>query len=157
MALKEQDVVLYSTDTNGDKVIQMPITRIENVEGAIKTINGIAPDSNGEVSVTDSSKIAISGSRGSLAGYQSVYQYSGSITIDQSSSDSIQSAYAITVSNGTSGTSWTKIVRVTSAVTVTLGSSWKWQGGSVPTIVSGGILVCCWCGNGGVATFVSPS
>lgn len=35
MALKEQDVVLYSTDTSGNKVIQMPVTRVENVEGAV--------------------------------------------------------------------------------------------------------------------------
>ena len=49
MALKEQDVVLYSTDTSGNKVIQMPITRVENVEGAVKTIDGIAPDANGNV------------------------------------------------------------------------------------------------------------
>lgn len=47
MALKEQDVVLYTTDTNGNKIIQMPITRVENVEGAIKTINGVVADDNG--------------------------------------------------------------------------------------------------------------
>ena len=44
MAIKEQDVVLVAKDTSGNKVIQMPITRVENVEGAIKTINGAAPD-----------------------------------------------------------------------------------------------------------------
>ena len=49
MALKEQDVVLYSTDTSGNKVIQMPITRVENVEGAVKTVDGVAPDENGNV------------------------------------------------------------------------------------------------------------
>lgn len=43
MAIKEQDVVLVAKDTSGNKVIQMPITRVENVEGAIKTINGAAP------------------------------------------------------------------------------------------------------------------
>ena len=52
MALKEQDVVLYSTDTSGNKVIQMPITRVENVEGALKTINGVAPDGNGNAVIS---------------------------------------------------------------------------------------------------------
>jgi hypothetical protein len=52
MALKEQDVVLYSTDTSGNKVIQMPITRIENVEGAVKSVNGTTPDENGNVTVS---------------------------------------------------------------------------------------------------------
>ncbi len=51
MALKEQDVVLYSTDTDGNKVIQMPITRVENVEGAIKTINGVGADATGDYSL----------------------------------------------------------------------------------------------------------
>lgn len=37
MALKEQDVVLYSTDTSGNKVIQMPITRAGNVEDLTNT------------------------------------------------------------------------------------------------------------------------
>ena len=49
MAIKEQDVVLVAKDTSGNKVIQMPITRVENVEGAIKTINEIAPDASGNV------------------------------------------------------------------------------------------------------------
>ena len=34
MALFEQDLVIYETLENGDKVIKMPITRVENVEGA---------------------------------------------------------------------------------------------------------------------------
>lgn len=53
MALKEQDVVLYSTDTDGNKVIQMPITRVENVEGAVKTVDGVAPDENGNIPTGD--------------------------------------------------------------------------------------------------------
>lgn len=51
MAIKEQDVVLVAKDTSGNKVIQMPITRVENVEGAIKTINEIAPDASGNVAI----------------------------------------------------------------------------------------------------------
>lgn len=51
MAIKEQDVVLVAKDTSGNKVIQMPITRVENVEGAIKTVNKVAPDASGNVAI----------------------------------------------------------------------------------------------------------
>lgn len=106
------------------------------------------------VTVDLSGRVAVSGARGTLAGYES----SGtSTTINGSSPDSNEVSSAITVSNGEAGTSWTKIVRVTGEVTVTLGSAWVWQGGSAPTIVAGGVLVCCWCGSGGIAQFVSPS
>ena len=56
MALKEQDIVLVSKDVDGTKVIQMPITRVENVEGAIKTVNGTSPDAQGNVKVTSVDK-----------------------------------------------------------------------------------------------------
>ena len=49
MALKEQDIVFTGKDSNGNTIIQMPITRIENVEGAVKTVNGGVPDANGNV------------------------------------------------------------------------------------------------------------
>lgn len=49
MALKEQDIIIVGKDTDGSTIIQMPITRVENVEGAVKTINGLAPDSTGNV------------------------------------------------------------------------------------------------------------
>ena len=51
MAIKEQDVVLVARDSSGNKVIQMPITRVENVEGAIRTINKVAPDASGNVAI----------------------------------------------------------------------------------------------------------
>lgn len=55
MALKEQDVVLTTKDASGNTVIQMPITRVENVEGAIKTVNGAGPNASGNVSFPDMS------------------------------------------------------------------------------------------------------
>lgn len=55
MALKEQDVVFTTKDANGNTVIQMPITRVENVEGAVKTVNGAGPNANGNVSVPNMS------------------------------------------------------------------------------------------------------
>ena len=120
----------------------------------VKTVNNTSPDSNGNVTVDLSGRVAVSGARGTLAGYES----SGTnTTINASSPHANEVDSAITVSNGENGTSWTKIVRVKAEVMVTLGDAWIWQGGSAPTIVAGGVLVCCWCGSGGIAQFVSPT
>ena len=51
MAIKEQDIVLVEKDEKGNKVIQKPITRVDNVEGAIKTVNKVAPDATGNVAI----------------------------------------------------------------------------------------------------------
>ena len=51
MALKEQDVVFTGKDVNGNTVIQMPITRVENVEGAVKYVNKVGPDEIGNVTI----------------------------------------------------------------------------------------------------------
>ena len=51
MALKEQDIVFTTKDDAGNSVLQMPITRVENVEGAVRTVNGGAPNDSGEVHV----------------------------------------------------------------------------------------------------------
>lgn len=101
-----------------------------------------------------SGKLNVTGSRGVLAGYETP---GTDTTISATSKDSSVTGSNVTVSNGSASTSWTKIVSLTAAVKVTLGSSWKWQGGSAPTIVAGGILVCCWCGSSGIASFASPS
>lgn len=50
--IKEQDIVLVSKEPDGTKVIQMPITRVENVEGGIATVNGIKPDSSKNISIS---------------------------------------------------------------------------------------------------------
>lgn len=52
MTIKEQDIVLVQEAEDGTKTIQLPITRVENVEGAIKTINGLAPDESGNVVIS---------------------------------------------------------------------------------------------------------
>ena len=131
------------------------LTNKPTIPSAVTKTSQLTNDSGFLTSHQDiSGKINTSGSRGTLAGYESV---SSSTTVSASSADSLTSGSNVTVSNGTSGTSWTKIVSLTAAVTVTLGSSWSWQGGSAPTIVANGILVCCWCGTFGIANFVSPS
>lgn len=98
-------------------------------------------------------KIATTGARGSLAGYESMVAGS---TVSATSGDA-QTGSSITISNGSSGTSWTKIVGLSANATVTLGSSWSWSGGEAPEINSAGILVCCWVGNMGICVFVTGS
>ncbi len=52
MALKEQDIVFTTTDSDGNTVIQMPITRASNVEDSILTVNGLSPGKDGNVLIT---------------------------------------------------------------------------------------------------------
>ena len=51
MALKEQDIVFTTTDEAGNTVIQFPITRVENIEDAVRTVNKKKPDSNGDIQI----------------------------------------------------------------------------------------------------------
>ena len=115
-------------------------------------------DANGEwqevPAVTGVGGIPKAGNRGLLAGYELV---GTSAIISDASNDSCQASSDITIVNGVAGTAWTKIVRVTSEVDVTIGDKWNWVTGEVPTIVAGGILVCTWCGDGGIVSFLSPS
>lgn len=145
--------------------------------GDVQSVDGVQPDKEGNVNlnastreeilkaaerVTDvnaefasieTDKVNVSGSRGLLAGYETI----GSNTvIDANAPDSNETDSAITVANGMDGTSWTKIVRVTAEVAVTLGDKWSWQNGEEPNITTGGILVCIWCGSGGIVGFLAP-
>lgn len=58
--LKEQDIVFTSKDANGNPVLQMPITRLENVEGlsaelakCVRSVNGKTVDGSGAVSISN--------------------------------------------------------------------------------------------------------
>lgn len=90
------------------------------------------------------------GSRGLLKGYETT---GAETTITANAPDSNEVTSAVTVENGQAGTTWVKIVRFANAGTVTLGSQWYWADGEIPEITTNGILTCCWCGSGGVATF----
>ena len=99
-------------------------------------------------------KLAIQGSRGSLAGYESITVGSTAITINQDSPDSqqITSAVAITVSDGTANSSWVKKVSLKDAgATISLGSAWVWAGGSQPTVTAPSLLVLSWDNDCGIA------
>lgn len=63
--LKEQDLLFKGEDSAGNPVLLMPITRIENVEGGIKTINGVEADKNKNVDI-DVGVTSVNGQTGAV-------------------------------------------------------------------------------------------
>ena len=101
-----------------------------------------------------STKINISGSRGTLAGYETISVGAAALTVNQDSPDSQQltAAVAITVSDGTANQSWVKKVSIKDAgTTISLGANWKWAGGSQPTVTAPSLLVLSWDNDCGIA------
>lgn len=92
-----------------------------------------------------------SGNRGAIAGYESSTE---GIVVSDVSEDSQTSSGAITVKQGTSGTTWTKVMYMTSG-SVSLEANWQWSGGSVPTLRFPGVLVCHWNNTGGIASYTA--
>lgn len=89
-----------------------------------------------------------SGARGNLAGYE---ETAIGNTVSATSRDCQVASGTVTVSNGTANTAWTKVVKLGSAVTVNLGSSFKWANGEAPEIKAPAILVCHWNNDAGIA------
>lgn len=105
-------------------------------------------------------RILAAGDRGTLAGYETLSSSSSAVTISDSSPDDTATtgAAAITVNNGTGGKVWTKTVGIDNeGATITLGSSWKWQGGKAPTVAAYSILVLKWYGTWGYASLALTS
>ena len=126
----------------------------------VRTINGQKPNDAGNVTIStsDSTKIPLSGSRGTLSGYNTLASSSTAITINASSNDDtvVTSAVSVTIANGSSGQTWTKTIAFQNAsATVTLGGSWKWLDGSAPTIKANSILIVKWCGTFGLANLIA--
>ena len=152
LAAKANSSALAKVATSGSYA---DLTNKPTIPTAVTKTSQLTNDSGFLTSHQDiSGKVNVSGARGSLAGYETT---TTGTTVSATSADALVASSDVTVSDGASGTSWTKVVSLTAAVTVTLGSSWTWQGGSAPTIVANGILVCCWCGSFGLCSFVSPS
>lgn len=103
-------------------------------------------------SIPDASTlIPKSGNRGAIAGYESS---TSGIIVSDTSPDSQTSSGAIAVKQGTSGTTWTKVMYMTSG-SVSLGVNWKWSDGSAPTLKFPGVLVCHWNNTGGIASYTT--
>lgn len=98
-----------------------------------------------------STLIPKSGNRGAIAGYESSTR---GIIVSDTSADSLTSSGAITVKQGTSGTTWTKVMYMTSG-SVSLEVNWKWSGDSAPTLKFPGVLVCHWNDTGGIASYTA--
>lgn len=103
---------------------------------------------------TVSGKISAAGLRGSLSGYETLSSSGAAVTITQDSPDdtAVTGAVAITVSPGVADTTWTKTVGITNAgATISLGASWVWSGGEMPTVKANSVLILKWYGTFGFA------
>ena len=99
-----------------------------------------------------------SGNRGTLGGYNNPLSTSTAVTITGESNDDtvVTSAVDVSVTNGSSGQSWTKTVTLQNeSATVTLGDAWVWVGGEAPELVANCIVILKWTGSFGLANLVS--
>lgn len=116
----------------------------EQTDSAITTaVEAVTTSSLGAIPTT--------GDAGTVTAYETC---DTSATVSQSSAQYSETDEDITVEDGTSGTAWTKIVHCTAdSPSVTLGDNWSWLNGEEPDLTSGGLLVCCWCGSAGIASY----
>lgn len=113
---------------------------------AVGDVNGLQTVLN-----TINDKISKTGNRGAIAGYST--STSGAV-VNASAKDSQYTASAVTVKNGSSGQTWTKVVKM-SAGTVTLESNWTWVGGETPELKYPCLLVCHWNQDKGITGIVA--
>ena len=92
-----------------------------------------------------------SGNRGALAGYSSS---ATGTTVNATSGDSLYASTRVTVDNGATGQTWTKVVKL-SAGTVSLGTNWTWVNGEAPELKYPCLLVCHWNQDKGIAGIVA--
>lgn len=110
---------------------------------AIANVTGLQDSLNATIPKT--------GNRGALAGYSSS---ATGTTVNATSGDSLYASANVTVANGATGQTWTKVVKL-SAGTVTLGTNWAWVGGEAPELKYPCLLVCHWNQDKGIAGIVA--
>ena len=143
------DTELAKKQTKGDYATNTALTQglagkadsshthtIANVTGLQDALNATIPKS---------------GNRGALAGYSTS---ATGTTVNATSGDSLYASANVTVANGATGQTWTKVVKL-SAGTVTLGTNWAWVGGEVPELKYPCLLVCHWNQDKGIAGIVA--
>ena len=116
----------------------------------IANVTGLQ-DALNSASTQASSAIPKSGNRGTLAGYSSS---ATGTTVNATSGDSLYASANVTVANGATGQTWTKVVKL-SAGTVTLGTNWSWVDGEAPELKYPCLLVCHWNQDKGIAGIVA--
>lgn len=102
--------------------------------------------------------IVKSGDRGVLSGYETLHTIATAETISYNSPDEflVNAAVNVTISDGPTGSGFTKSLGIgVAGASVTLGSKWKWAGGSAPELTVGGVLCLKWNGAFGLATFTA--
>lgn len=99
---------------------------------------------------TINDKIPKTGNRGALAGYSTSAK---GTTVDASAKDSQYAKSTVTVKNGATGQTWTKVVKM-SAGAVTLESNWAWVDGEAPELSFPCLLICHWNNDKGIAGVV---
>lgn len=118
--------------------------------------NHVVEDFTGLQDILDD-KIAVSGNRGELAGYETARQNAS--VVQESSPDSQTAPTSIAVKAGRAGTTWTKVVYMSAppseGAQVNIEGMWSWVGGSAPEIKTPGLLVCHWNDNAGILNYVS--
>lgn len=116
---------------------------IDNVTGLQDALNATSTQASNAIPKT--------GNRGALAGYSSS---ATGTTVNATSGDSLYASANVTVANGATGQTWTKVVKL-SAGTVTLGTNWSWVGGEAPKLKYPCLLVCHWNQDKGIAGIVA--
>ena len=153
---REIEICVNNNDNSADARLKVGFN--QNT-GTFYTSAPTPPTGDSSTNIANTSwAIGKTGDRGALSGYEDLQSQSTALTVNANTQDSccVTGAVQITVSNGTSGTAWTKTVGITNgSATVSLGSSWDWVGNVSPTITANGVLVLHWCGTFGIANFVS--
>lgn len=134
-------------DASGNVITSTYATKSELTSG----LAGKQPTGNYATTAAVNAKISLSGNRGTLSGYEA--SASGA-TVNQDSPDSQYTGSNVTVQAGASGTTWTKVVKM-SAGTASFSGSWFWVGGSAPTFKYPGLLVCHWNNDQGLINFIA--
>lgn len=116
---------------------------IANVTGLQDALNAASTQASNAIPKT--------GNRGALSGYSSS---ATGTTVNATSGDSLYASANVTVANGATGQTWTKVVKL-SAGTVTLGTNWAWVGGEAPELKYPCLLVCHWNQDKGIAGIVA--
>lgn len=162
-ALASKDSIAYSeiTGTPPEQDLSGLATKSELQTGlaskapmshthTIANVTGLQ-DALNATSTQASNAIPKSGNRGALAGYSSS---ATGTTVNATSGDSLYASANVTVANGATGQTWTKVVKL-SAGTVSLGTNWIWVGGEPPELKYPCLLVCHWNQDKGIAGIVA--
>ena len=146
--------------TDLQKVLDSKATKTELTEGLAGKANKAHTHTVSQITdfpaIPDTSTLIPKvGNRGAIAGYELSTE---GTTVNDSSPDTQHSITgSVTVANGSSSATWTKVVTMVGGSVSLSGNYWAWSGGKAPELKFPGVLVCHW--NGwlpkGIASFIS--